>query len=551
MFLNMFLRQLEIVFNKNRMKRCWPRLLLVFCLLPCLAVAQDPSTGFVAPSRKMQTAFFAVNSFYVEGVDNDALAAAAMKALVEKLDPHSAYMTKEELDEMNEPLQGEFDGIGISFNMMNDTLYIVEVIAGGPSEKVGVLAGDRIIHVDGETIAGVKMSNKEVMKRLKGPKGTTVNVRILRRGEPDLLDFRIVRDKIPVNSIDASFMVDKSVGYILINRFGATTADEFREAVQRLKSQGMKSLIVDLQSNGGGYMSAAIELADEFLSEGKCIVYTEGKNSPKAQAESTSAGGFEKGNLIILIDEYSASSSEILTGAVQDWDRGLVIGRRSFGKGLVQRVFPLGDGTALKLTVSRYHTPSGRCIQKPYDEGDEAYQMDLVNRYKRGEMLNADSIHFADSLLFKTLVKHRDVYGGGGIMPDVFVPADTSRFTPLHRLLVQRGILNRFCLQYLDVHRSELASSYPDIQKFIASFEVDEDIISQMLSLAQKEKVQIADSLLNADQTMLKLQTKAYLARDLFKTEDYYRVMMGENDPLQEALRILSDRKLRLQYGLQ
>jgi carboxyl-terminal processing protease len=419
---------------------------------------------------------------------------------------------------------------------------VVEVISGGPSQKMGLLPGDRIIKVDGETIAGVKMANTDIMKRLKGLKGTTVKVSIKRRGMEGLREFSIVRDKIPIYSLDASFMVDKTTGYIRLNRFGATTPDEFREAFESLKKQGMTQLVLDLQSNGGGRLDAAIDLADEFLATGKCIVYTEGKHSPRQEFDATTKGCFEKGKLIVLIDEYSASASEILSGAIQDWDRGLIIGRRSFGKGLVQNMFPLPSGAKLKLTVSRYYTPSGRFIQKPY-ENAENYSKDLIDRYNRGEMANADSIHFPDSLRTSTLVNKRTIYGGGGIMPDVFVPMDTTSFTSVHRLLAASGFMNRFSIQYVDEHRKELTSTYPNTDSFIQKFSVSDSMVNQMIRMAETEKITIKDEDRKTDKSLLCKQLKAYMARDLGKTADYYRVMWTENESLKEALRILNDKK--------
>jgi carboxyl-terminal processing protease len=342
----------------------------IFACIACsLMLANSSFSQFqMTPgTQKMSLAMYAIKNLYVDNVDENKLVEEGIRAMVKELDPHSAYMTADEMKEMNEPLQGGFDGIGISFNMMNDTLLVIEVISGGPSEKVGLLPGDRILFVDKVPIAGVKMANRDVMKRLKGPKGTLVTVTVKRRNNPELMDFKIIRDKIPIYSLDASFMVDKKTGYIRLNRFGATTADEFREAFKDLQKQGMTQLILDLESNGGGYMNAAIELADEFLPDKKSIVYTEGIHSPRQDNESTSKGCFENGRLVIMIDEYTASASEILSGAIQDWDRGVVIGRRSFGKGLVQRPIPLPDGSMLKLTVARYFTPSGRFIQKPYE----------------------------------------------------------------------------------------------------------------------------------------------------------------------------------------
>ena len=494
--------------------------------------ANSPST------LKMDMALYAIKNLYVDRVNADKLVEEGLRAMIKDLDPHSAYMTVDEVKQMNEPLQGGFDGIGISFNMLNDTLFVIEVISGGPSEKVGLLPGDRIIKVDGQTIAGVKMSNIEVMKRLKGPKGTSVTVSIKRRGNKDLKDFKIIRDKIPIYSLDVAFMVDKTTGYIKLNRFGATTVEEFRQAFGELKKQGMTQLILDLQSNGGGFMNAATDLADEFLSDKKCIVYTEGLYSPRQQSDATANGCFEKGKLIVLIDEYSASASEILSGAIQDWDRGLIIGRRSFGKGLVQRPIPLSDGSMLKLTVSRYFTPSGRFIQKPYDNA-ENYSNDLIDRYNRGEMANADSIHFPDSLKTSTLINKRTIYGGGGIMPDVFVPMDTTRFTSLHKIMAASGIMNRFSIEYVDTHRSDLNATYSKVNDFIEKFSVDDSMINQMIRMAEAEKITISDEDRKSDKTLLKKQLKAYIARDFGKNADYYKVMYDEDKSLNEARRIL------------
>jgi len=497
----------------------------------------------VSPSAvKLYSALSAIKNLYVDDVQDNMLVDEAIKAMIAKLDPHSAYMTPEEMKEMNEPLQGGFDGIGISFNMLNDTLFVVEVISGGPSEKVGLLPGDRIMTVDGENIAGVKISNKEVMKRLKGPKGTLVVLQVKRRSSKEWLSFRIVRDKIPIYSLDASFMIDDNTGYIRLNRFGATTADEFRQAFDDLKRQGMEDIVLDLQSNGGGLMNAAVELADEFLSDGKCIVYTEGIHSPRMQSDAHSKGVFEKGKLVILIDEYSASASEIVAGAIQDWDRGIIIGRRSFGKGLVQRPVPLPDGSSLKLTVSRYYTPSGRFIQKPYED-IESYDMDLIDRYNRGEMIHADSTHFPDSLKTTTLIRKRTIYGGGGIMPDIFVPYDTSRYTTLHKRLSASGVLNRFSLHYVDTHRKELSYAYASSDTFIEQFSVSDSLLQELLRFAEDEKVQVTDAEKMSDMTLLKKQLKAYMARDLYKSAEYYRVMWTDNESLLKALEMLNDKK--------
>jgi carboxyl-terminal processing protease len=503
---------------------------------PCFSQIQlTPGT------QKMGYILYALKNLYVDKVDEKKIVEEGIRAMVKELDPHSAYMTPDETKEMNEPLQGGFDGIGISFNMMNDTLFVVEVISGGPSEKVGLLPGDRILKVNGESIAGVNMPSRDVMKRLKGTKGTLVEVDVQRRNQKDLLHFRIVRDKIPIYSLDASFMVDKKTGYIRLNRFGATTLEEFQQAMNDLKKQGMTQLILDLESNGGGLMNAAVELADEFLPKDKCIVYTEGLHQPRQNLFATSAGGFETGRLVVLIDEYSASASEILTGAIQDWDRGVIVGRRSFGKGLVQRPIPLTDGSMLKLTIAKYFTPSGRFIQKPY-ENAENYSRDLIDRYNRGEMSNADSIHFPDSLRTKTLERGRVIYGGGGIMPDVFIPLDTTRFTKLHRAVSNSGIMNRFSIKFVDEHRSELNAKYPSIDAFIRDFKLDDALTNQFLTFAKEEKLTLTAADSASDKSLMMRQLKAYIARDLGKSADYYKVMWSDNESLVKALGIINDK---------
>jgi len=491
-------------------------------------------------TQKMGLAMYAIKNLYVDNVDENMLVEEGLRAMVKKLDPHSAYMTADEMKEMNEPLQGGFDGIGISFNMMNDTLYVVEVISGGPSEKVGLLPGDRILFVDKESI--VKMANREVMKRLKGPKGTLVTVTVKRRNMPELMDFKIVRDKIPIYSLDASFMVDKKTGYIRLNRFGATTADEFRQAFAELQKQGMTQLILDLESNGGGYMNAADELADEFLPNKKSIVYTEGLHSPRQDNEATAKGCFENGRLVIMIDEYTASASEILAGAVQDWDRGVIIGRRSFGKGLVQRPIPFPDGSMLKLTIARYFTPSGRFIQKPY-ENAEKYSRDLIDRYNRGEMASADSIHFPDSLRTYTLENHRTIYGGGGIMPDVFIPIDTTKYNSLDSVIIRSGVLNRFSMKYVDDHRAELNAKYPNIDTYVAKFQPDQTLADNLLQFAVNDKVKLTAADSACDKTFILKQLKAFMARDLGKNTDLYKVIWRDNETLMKAIEIINDKK--------
>ena len=491
---------------------------------------------------KLERTLQMINGLYVDDVEPSRRTEVAIRAMLLELDPHSSYLNKDEVKAMNEPLQGNFDGIGISFNMLTDTLYVMEVISGGPSQKVGLLPGDKIIYVNDSLIAGVKKDNQDVIKMLRGPKGTTVDVRVLRRGTPQLLDFRIVRDKIPIYSIDAKYMVDQHTGYIRLSRFGISSSEEFLAAEKELKTKGMKNLILDLTGNGGGILQTASDIVDEFLGAGKLVVYTEGKNQPRYDLRTTSAGSFEQGNLVVLVDEGSASASEIVAGAVQDWDRGVVVGRRTFGKGLVQRQLPLPDGTMIRLTVARYYTPTGRSIQKPYEEGNiDEYNRDFSNRLQHGEMLHADSIRFPDSLKFKTLVNERTVYGGGGIMPDFFVPIDTNAVTQLHRNLVGRGIVNKLAIAEVDRNRSRLLRSYPHVQKFKSDYRIPESMITRMKEMVKEEKMEWNDEQFRKSEQFLKLQLKALMARDLFDSSAYFVIINDENDIFREGLRILSN----------
>lgn len=493
-------------------------------------------------ARKLSMALFAVANLYVDSVNSNKLAEDAIIGMLEKLDPHSNYLDREETKEMTEPLQGNFDGIGIQFNMLTDTLYVIQAVPGGPSEKVGILAGDRIIMVDDTLIAGVNMKTNDIMRRLRGPKGTEVRVKVLRKNLPELIEFKIIRDKIPVTSLDAAYMADKNTGYIKLSRFAATTDEEFRDALQKLKKQGMKNLILDLQANGGGYLVAAIDLADEFLSKDKLIVYTEGNKEKRNEAKSTSKGAFEEGRLVVLIDESSASASEIVSGAIQDWDRGVLVGRRSFGKGLVQKPIPMPDGSMIRLTVARYYTPTGRCIQKPYETGNkDQYNMDLIYRFDHGELMHADSIHFADSLKYNTLVNERTVYGGGGIMPDIFVPLDTTRSTKYHRELVGKGVIYKVSMGYIDKHRSELKKNYPTIEKFKNKFEVNQEIWKDLQRLAAEEKIEFDEEQFNKSKALIALQLKALIARDIFDMNEYFLIINDINESLKEALRIIND----------
>lgn len=483
-----------------------------------------------------------VNNLYVDNVDEEKIVENAVRGILENLDPHSSYSTKEETTSSQETMQGSFSGIGIQFNMQKDTLYVVQTIAGGPSEKVGILPGDRFIAVDDSIIAGRKLKNTDIMKRLRGPKGTKVNIKVKRGSNAELLEFRITRDDIPLNSIDAVYMADGKTGYIRLSRFAATSYKEFKDAITKLKKQGMQQLILDLTDNGGGYMQIAAQIANEMLNRGNLIVYTQGRKSPRQNLNADGSGTFRTQKVVVMINQFSASASEILSGAVQDWDRGVVVGRRSFGKGLVQREFLLPDSSSFRLTIARYYTPSGRNIQKPYVKGDrEDYDKDIIDRYNHGELQSADSIHFADSLKHTTLRLHRTVYGGGGIMPDVFVPLDTTQYTDYHRRLVAKGIIPQFALRYVDKNRADLKAQYPDAQKFIKEFTVTDEMLNNLVDAGKAEKVDLDKSQFAKSKEMLRTFVKAAIANDLFSTGAYFQIVNEQNDIYKEALSIIND----------
>lgn len=483
-----------------------------------------------------------VNNLYVDNVDEEKIVENAVRGILENLDPHSSYSTKEETTSSQETMQGSFSGIGIQFNMQKDTLYVVQTIAGGPSEKVGILPGDRFIAVDDSIIAGRKLKNTDIMKRLRGPKGTKVNIKVKRGSNAELLEFRITRDDIPLNSIDAVYMADGKTGYIRLSRFAATSYKEFKDAITKLKKQGMQQLILDLTDNGGGYMQIAAQIANEMLNRGNLIVYTQGRKSPRQNLNADGSGTFRTQKVVVMINQFSASASEILSGAIQDWDRGVVVGRRSFGKGLVQREFLLPDSSSFRLTIARYYTPSGRNIQKPYVKGDrEDYDKDIIDRYNHGELQSADSIHFADSLKHTTLRLHRTVYGGGGIMPDVFVPLDTTQYTDYHRRLVAKGIIPQFALRYVDKNRTDLKAQYPDAQKFIKEFTVTDEMLNNLVDAGKAEKVDFDKSQFAKSKEMLRTFVKAAIANDLFSTGAYFQIVNEQNDIYKEALSIIND----------
>ena len=495
--------------------------------------------GEESPLRKLQFAEVAITNLYVDQVDEKKLAEDAIRGMLDKLDPHSSYLTPKEVKSLNEPLSGNFEGIGVQFNMIEDTLLVIQPVTNGPSEKVGIIAGDRIVSVNDTAIAGVKMSKEEIMKRLRGPKGTTVHLGVVRQGIKDRLKFTVVRDKIPVKSVDAAYMIRPGIGYIRIGSFGAH--QEFLESIDKLQALGMEHLILDLQENGGGYLKAAVDISNEFLEAGNLIVYTEGRRVPRTEYTADGDGVFRQGKVVILVDSYTASAAEIVTGAVQDHDRGLVVGRRTFGKGLVQRPIDLPDGSMIRLTIAHYYTPSGRCIQKPYTKGDNKdYAMDVVNRLKSGELTNADSIHFADSLKYETLREHRTVYGGGGIMPDYYVPLDTTLYTKYHRELAAKSIVIQHNLRYVDNHRKELQNRWTDFADYKAHYEVPQSLIDGIIADGDKQGIKPRDEAeLEKTLTYLRVQLKALIARDLWDMSEYFSVFNENNAMVKKALEVI------------
>lgn len=516
---------------------------ILFLLLsfPQAIKAQQLNFGYNSPMRKMVLAEMAITNLYVDSVDEKKLVEDGIRGMIEQLDPHSSYSTAKETKEMNEPLQGSFEGIGVQFNMVKDTLLVIQPVVNGPSERVGILAGDRIVSVNDTAIAGVKMSKEDIMKRLRGAKGSKVRLGIVRRGIAGILKFTVVRDKIPVKTLDAAYMIRPHVGYIRIGSFGVTTYNEFMKAVETLKASGMKDLILDLQENGGGYLMAAVQIANEFLHNSDLIVYTQGRKVPRQDYCADGSGRLLDGKVFVLINEYTASAAEIVTGAIQDQDRGTVVGRRSFGKGLVQRPIDLPDGSMIRLTIAHYFTPSGRCIQKPYKKGDAIdYAMDIEKRFEHGELYSADSIHFADSLKYYTLRKHRVVYGGGGIMPDVFVPLDTTQYTKFLRQMAARSYIINANLKYIDVNRKQLKKQFATFNDFNARFEVPQSLIDDVVQAAEKDKIKPKDQQeLQATLPQLRRQLKALIARDLWDMSEYFQVINETNPIVVKAVGLL------------
>ena len=517
-------------------------LLLSIGILSCLLSAKAQKS-VDEQIRKLIISTITINNYYVDSVNTEKLVEDAIRGMIEKLDPHSAYSTAEQTKRLNEPLQGSFDGIGVQFNILDDTLMVIQTVTGGPAEKAGVMAGDRIISVGDTAIAGVKMPQEEIMKRLRGPRGTKAHLGIMRDGIGETIYIDVIRDKIPLNSVDAVFMVTPHTGLIRFSNFAVTTHEEVVEAIKKLKAQGMKNLILDVTQNGGGFLQAAAEIASELLPKDDLIVYTKGRAIQPQSFLSRGGSAFQDGKVIVLVDEYSASAAEILAGAVQDQDRGLVVGRRTFGKGLVQRPVDLPDGSMIRLTIAKYYTPSGRCIQKPYEKGkQQEYRMDVINRFNHGELTNADSIHFPDSLRFQTLKKGRTVYGGGGIMPDYFVPLDTTKNTSLYRQIVAKRILIDANLRYLAKHRNELKQKFPTFEDFRRKYEVPRELIDNILAEAKKAlKDKYPKDEEKKTTELLKHMLRALAARDLWDMNEYFAIIYEDDDIVNKAIQLMEE----------
>ncbi|MDE5930128.1 MAG: S41 family peptidase [Muribaculaceae bacterium] len=496
----------------------------------------------LTPNNKLRMAEQIIENYYVEDVDADSVVQEAIVAMLKTLDPHSAYSTPEETTELNQPLEGKFSGIGIQFNMSTDTVYVIQPTGGGPSEKVGIRPGDKIISANDTILAGRKLPNSKILKTLRGEKGSKVRLMIKRGNEPELLEFVVTRDDIPIYSVSDTYMVDDKTGYIAVSRFAEDTPQEVREAVLNLKRKGMKQLIIDLQDNGGGYLGAAWQMSADFLHAGDPVVYTSGRNSAPQHYDLDTDGPFTDIPVVVLVNQYSASASEIFSGAMQDNDRGLVVGRRTFGKGLVQRPFPFPDGSMIRLTTARYYTPSGRCIQKPYDKGhSEEYQLDLLNRLNSGELWSADSIKLIDSLKYSTLRNHRTVYGGGGILPDIFVPVDTTYFTPYYRSMLGKGSLNAYVLNYVDSNRKQLQKQYPDEETFYRDFNVTDNMLQALVDRTTADSTEYNQDEWLRSKPYVTAIVKGLISRDLFERGSFARATNMFNPVFKAALEAIND----------
>lgn len=520
----------------------------IFYAIFALIAAASSAQQFL-PAHKLQYAEQAISKLYVDSVDQDKLVEDAINGMLKNLDPHSSYTNAKETQELNEPLEGSFSGIGISFNMATDTLYIIETIGGGPSERVGLRPGDRIIKVNDTVIAGVKMLNSDIMRRLRGPKGTDVDVKVLRyeAGQPDTIDFTITRDDIPIFSVDAAYIVEPGIGYIRLNKFGNETHKEFVDAVKKLKKEGMKDLILDLSDNGGGYLKASVDILGEMLPSGSLAVFTEGTNSPKYEYfsfPSEKSPLFADGRLVVMMNQFSASASEITAGAIQDWDRGVVVGRRSYGKGLVQRPVPFPDGSMMRLTVAHYYTPTGRDIQKPYTKGNaDAYAHDIIDRFNNGELMHADSIKYIDSLKVKTLRLNRPIYGGGGISPDRFVGIDTTENTRYYRQVMAKGLINRYAIKTVDKDRKEILAKYPTDSEFLKGYTISDAQLQELYDLATAEKIEFNAEEAATSKPLFSMVLKGLIGRDIYDSSTNFKVYNEKDEMFKKALEVIRSKE--------
>ncbi|MCM1032511.1 MAG: S41 family peptidase [Odoribacter sp.] len=519
------------------MKKILIAIFILIALAP--AVAQY---GEMTSDQKLRAALAIIESYYVEDVNSDSLVDEAIVSMLHTLDPHSAYSTPQETEELNQPLEGKFSGIGIQFSMVEDTVYVIQTTGGGPSEKVGIRPGDRIISANDTVIAGKKLNNSGIIKVLRGPKGSIVTLKVKRQGVPELIEFRIERDDIPIYSVDAAYMVNDSVGYISVSRFAEHTDREMVDAIKRLSAKGMQHLMLDLSSNGGGYLGSAFEMASEFLEPGDPVVFTRGLHARDSYFNVDERSEIDVDRLVVIVDQYSASASEIFSGAIQENDRGLIVGRRTFGKGLVQRPFPFPDGSMIRLTTSRYYTPTGRCIQKPYEKGHgEEYQLDMLNRFNSGELWHADSVKLDTSTPFYTLRNHRVVYGGGGIMPDVFVPVDTSRTSPYYRDIIAKSIVNKYVLNYIETNRGTLLKEYPTEDDFAAHFTTPDDMLRGLIDAAEADGVPFNEKDWETSREIIAAMLKGLMLRDMYDNGTYVRATNPLNPDFREALDLISD----------
>lgn len=518
------------------------KILIIIALAAGLLSASIAAQQEMTPEQKLRVAAGIIQNYYVEEVNPDSMVDEAIIAMLKTLDPHSAYSTPRETEELNQPLEGKFSGIGIQFNMVEDTVYVIQTTPGGPSEKVGLRPGDRIVSANDTVIAGRKLNNSGIIKVLRGPKGSHVTIKVKRQGEPELIEFEIIRDDIPIYSVESAYMVDDSTAYVAVTRFAEATDRELRAAVDSLATLGMRNLILDLSGNGGGYLGSAYLMAGEFLEAGDPVVFTRGLHSKPTYFSVEQDGTIPVNRLVVMVDQYSASAAEIFSGAIQENDRGLIVGRRTFGKGLVQRPFPFPDGSMIRLTTSRYYTPTGRCIQKPYEKGHgDEYQLDLLNRYTSGELWHADSVRLDTSETFYTLRNRRPVYGGGGIMPDVFVPVDTSRYSTYYRDLVAKGVITKYVLNYIESHRKELLKQYPDEETFATQFSPSQQMADDLIAAATAAGIEFRQEGWDTSHTLILAIVKGLMTRDLYENGIYVRSTNPLSPDFNEALRLIND----------